>query len=240
MNISALPFASLISGGGTTMQALGLACQDGGQLYGRAKLALVVSNSTTAGGMAKANALGIPVELINPANFPTPEEFGAAIIVACRMHGVQLICQNGWLPLTPINVIAAYARMIINQHPAPVPEFGGRGMYGKRPHCARLEFYRRVQRDPWTEAIAQWVAPTFDDGSVLHKIAVPILPEDDTDSLQRRVLPIEHQVQIQVLEMFCADCVREEWPPPASLVRLVERPILDECKRLARQRYPNG
>lgn len=221
------------------MFALGNECRDGGRLYGRAKLALVVSSCATAGGMAKANALGIPVELINPASFPALEDFGAAIIVACRMHGVQLICQNGWLPLTPINVIAAYARRIINQHPAPVPEFGGRGMYGKRPHCARLEFYRRVQRDPWTEAIVQWVAPSFDDGVVLHKIAVPILPDDDTDTLQRRVLPIEHQVQIQVLEMFCSSCIRE-LPPRPSLVQPGEEALLAECKRLARQRYPNG
>ena len=147
--------------------------------------------------------------------------------------------QYGWLPMTPENVIAAFPRALTNQHPAP-PEFGGKGMHGKAPHCARLRFFHEVGRDPWTEAICQWVAPgAYDTGAVVYRLTVPLFADDDTNTLQARVLPVEHVVQIQALELFAAGraCVL---PPRPSLVRADEQGLLERSKQYARKFYPNG
>lgn len=238
-----LRLCMLISGGGTTMQAIIRACKSG-RLSG-VKPVCVIASTGEAKGIEKALAEGIlaeDIKVIRP-NKKSPEDFGAQIIEACFARGVDLIGQYGWLPKTPANVIEVYGGMMINQHPGPLdpgyPDFGGKGMYGRRVHCARLYFVKSVNRDFWTEATAQRVARDFDTGSILKMARTDILPDDDVISLQERVLPIEHEVQIEALEDFARGQVVEL----VRLERLVlsgEESILEEAKKLARIEFPNG
>lgn len=241
MSISEVPFASLISGGGSTMEALGRACLDGGPLYGKAKLVTVIASTPDAPGLQKARPLGITNSaIINPKDYRTPEAFGEAIIRHLNAFNIQLVFQNGWMPKTPANVIGSFPGRIYNQHPAPVPEFGGKGMYGRRPHAARLLFARIVQGDFWTCAITQRVAPDFDAGAVVHRQTITILPTDDPITLQQRVLPVEHQVQIEALGKII-DGTAVELPPDEPLAKTIEeKMILDTCKRYACLLFPNG
>ncbi|MDD5110077.1 MAG: formyltransferase family protein [Patescibacteria group bacterium] len=233
-----LRLALLISGGGTTMEAIIKACQDGGLLYGKIQPAVVIASRPDAGGIAKAKWQGIRTRVVVPCQ--PAERFGEQILAVCREFGVDHVGQYGWLPMTPEIVIAAYPRALTNQHPAP-PEFGGKGMHGKAPHCAVIEFQRAVGwRDPWTEAICQWVAPgAYDTGAVLYRLIVPLFCDDDTDTLATRVLPVEWLVQIQALELFANERLHE-LPPRQPLVRPNEMPLLEMCKGIARERYPNG
>lgn len=137
--------------------------------------------------------------------------------------------------------------MMVNQHPGPLdpghPDFGGPGMYGRRVHAARLYYVRETEEDRerhWTEATAQRVAPQYDEGAVVRRTVVPIQLDDDPISLQQRVLPVEHRVQIETLEMFAENrvtmCVR-----PERLIRLVWMyRILNRAKRVAELLFPRG
>jgi phosphoribosylglycinamide formyltransferase-1 len=181
------------------------------------------------------------VIVIKPQDFAALEAFGQAIVNECQKRAVDFIGQYGWLCLTPKNVIKAFQGKMVNQHPGPLdpghPDFGGKGMYGRRVHAARLMFVRKVNRDFWTEATAQRVAVNFDQGAVLKRKRVPILENDDVDALQARVLPLEHEVQIETLQDFSNGTVKE-LNRDKPLVLPGEESILEECKREAIRLYP--
>lgn len=237
--------AILISGGGTTMQEIIKACQSGEVLM---EVACVISSNPTAGGIEKARKSGIPnknIVVVNPDDFRggdgkvDNEGFGQAILRELRMRKATVITQNGWLPLTPGQVIDEYSGTMFNQHPGPVPEFGGKGMYGRRVHAAVLLFTRMVKREPWTEAIAQRVHSEYDQGVVVKSMRVGIQSDDTVDDLQRRVLPIEHRVQIDLLKDVAKGNVKEI-TGRELLVKPGQDQTLFLAKRVARLLYPHG
>ncbi len=233
----------LISGGGTTALAIIKACNDG-PLSGLVEPVCVIASRADAGGLKKAAAEGVLTFIVDPKKFTSPDQFGERIIGVCQTIGVDVITQNGWLPLTPQNVIAAYPGKMINQHPGPLdpgyPDFGGKGMYGMRVHAARLHFVRATDREEsWTEAVAQLVAPEYDRGPVIHRERVEIEPGDTPENLQQRVLPIEHRVQIEALRLLvqgtAVPLVRKQ-----RLVHHEEYELLIDAKKEAARQFPNG
>ncbi len=235
--------AMFISGGGTTMEAIGKACKFG-ELKGLVKPVLVVSSSPNAGGIKKAEELHIPVEIVERSRFPKgssgQKEFGKEILRILSKYSPDVITQNGWLPLTPENVIYKFRENIFNQHPGPVPDFGGQGMYGRRVHAAVIIFNRLVQRqEPYTLMIAQRVHPNFDEGEMVKCEKVTILPEDTVEDLQGRSLPIEHVVQISLLRDI-ATGVLIKGIEDKQYVRPEEREILFLAKEAGKALYPHG
>jgi len=239
-------WASLVSGGGTTMQKMIRECQSGGLPI---DIACVISSNPTAGAINKAMDLGIPshdVVVVDPRDFRNneggmdQEEFGFRIVEVLREHGATVVTQNGWLPLTPEVVIREFSDCIYNQHPGPVPDFGGEGMYGIRVHAAVLLFNWLVRRKkPWTEVIAQRVHPEFDQGCVVRSERI-IIPKGETvATLQERALPIEHGVQTGLLYDIANGTIREE-TNRERVVRPGEEPMLATARRLARLLYPHG
>ncbi len=234
--------ASLISGGGTTMQQIVRASQSGEIPM---DVACVISSSVNAGGIKKAQELSIPTVVVDPKNFRgndgkiDQEAFGQALLKKLRDYGATVVTQNGWLPLTPAHVIDGYKDTIFNQHPGPLPDFGGKGMYGRRVHASRLLFVRETKRDYWTEAIAQRVHKDFDKGVVVKSARVDIHPEDTVDDLQQRVLPIEHQVQIDLLKDVARGNINEQ-TTRTTLVRPGEDLTLSQAKRTGIFLYPHG
>lgn len=239
-----MKIALLISGGGTTMAAIIKAVKDG-RLKGIEPV-LVIASKPDAGGIQKARSLGIPdknVIVIRPKDYNSASDFGQAIIGACEQRQVEFVGQYGWLCKTPENVITKYQGKMVNQHPGPLDigrlDFGGQGMYGRRVHCARLLFVKKTDRDFWTEATSQRVAINYDHGAVLKAIKVPIQKNDDVDSLQQRVLPFEHEAQIQTLQDFAEGSVKEI-TRGTPLVLPGEEPVLEECKQEAIRLYSKG
>lgn len=240
----AMKIALLISGGGTTAEAI-IQAASAGRLAG-VKAGCIIASKPEAGGIERAKKAGIPekdVLVLSPKAFSSREEFGEAIIQECKARGVDFVGQYGWLVKTPENVIKAFEGRIVNQHPGPLepgrPDFGGKGMFGRRVHAARLFFVRAVNRDFWTEATAHRVTAEYDKGAVVLVKQVPILPDDTPESLQARVLPVEHEVQIETLAKFVAGEV-QEIKRENPLVLPGEENVLEEAKRKAIELYPNG
>jgi phosphoribosylglycinamide formyltransferase-1 len=241
-----LKLAMLISGGGTTATAICTACKPGGSLHGLIKPSLVISSSAQAKGLERTVQTGMiaseDCHVVEPKAHPG-DAFGGMIMRALDRKNVDIIGQYGWLPRTPNEVIAAYDGAIINQHPGPLdpghPDFGGKGMYGRRVHCARLFFARNTEGNMWTEVVGQYVEPEFDKGMVLKSERVLIEQNDTVDTLQARCLEAEYRVQIALLEDFAHDRV-SEIQRTERLVRKHERNTLALAKMLAGTLYPDG
>lgn len=239
MELRKLRLALLISGGGSTMQAILQACNDG-TLTGIDPV-LVIASDPNAGGIQKAaDLIGEERVAVVQNKPPNDTDFGARILAECRLRGVDWIGQYGWLPHTPDNVIHAYRGRIINQHPGPLQgdgtslHFGGKGLYGLRVHYARLRFVQRTNRAFWTRVVAHFViaGEGYDDGLLIHDAEVPILPGDTAETLQARALPIEHAVQMEALRKI----VKAKGVPPTfkyynPLVEPHEIPIFEEVLR---------
>lgn len=236
----------LISGSGTTMEQIVLAVRSGA-LKGVVP-SLVISSRAEAGGIQRAKQAGIPEEdilVIRPKDYATREAFGEALITACQARQIDVIGQYGWVPLTPANFITAYRGKIINQHPGPLDpghpgyDFGGQGMYGMRVHCARLYFVRAVQRDFWTEATAHLVTENYDEGELLGVKRVEILSDDTPVTLKQRTLPVEWELQIDVLRQL-AEGTLKPFRREERLVLPGEEGILATAKEVAGKLFPKG
>lgn len=240
-----LRHALLISGGGTTAEAIALATNEGGPLHGLIKIVLVISSRSDAGGINKLKNTGVlpkeDVIVIRKKDFAAEEAFGDAIIDAFTKRGVESYSQNGWLPHTPKNVIRIYP-VGTNQHPGPLcpgfTDFGGDGMYGSRVTFARLLFVRLTGRNYWTAAVAHRVAPDVDKGPVVGWTEVPIEKNDDVDTLKARLLPREHELQIEVLRKLALGELKEIATP--ELVLEHEQLIWMNCCKIAKIMYPKG
>lgn len=122
---------------------------------------------------------------------------------------VDLISQNGWMPLTPENVVKRYEGRAFNQHPGPLDpgrskfDFGGKGMFGSRVTCARVAFEWVVgEKNPWTEATTHYVTEKYDEGDLLEHQNVIATLQAYAEGKQlgfRRTKPLIHQDQEQIL-----------------------------------------
>lgn len=236
--------ATLISGGGTTMQEIARTCQSGKIPM---DIACVISSTPFAGGIEEAMLLGIPnkdVIVINPEDFRgadkkvDQEEFGSAILKELRERRVTVVTQNGWLPLTPEVVVDEYVGAIFNQHPGPKKET--RATHGIQPHAIMLYIAQHTGRNNGTEVITHRVSEKWDDGPTVGIVSVPIFDiNEDPEILQKRALPIEHQLQIELLKQVARGDVKEV-SPQTQYIRPGEENILSAARKNARERYPDG
>src|SRR5919205_3671663 len=171
--------AVAVSGRGSNLEALHQALRMGAA----AKIVVVISDRADAGGLERARSWGLATEVL-----PSPTD-GAVWLALLRRYRVDLVVLAGYVKLVPANVIAAYRGRIINVHPALLPAFGGKGMYGRRVHEAVLASGVRE-----SGATVHLVDEVYDRGAILAQARVPILPDDTPDRLAARVLEVEHRL----------------------------------------------
>lgn len=233
-------WVSFISGEGTTMEA-GIAAVQNGEIR-NLKAACVISSSSDAGGVRKASDQLVPVRVVRRKDFRDKngkidlKKYGERLLRILKEYEATLVTLNGWRYLIPENVIGEYDGRIFNQHPGPVPEFGGDKMLGIRVHAARLNFVRAVERDYWTETVIQRVDKKFDEGAVVKSKKIEILSDDTPESLQRRVLPVEHESFVEFLKDFVSGNIREV--KKTQFVLPGEEQILFKAKEDAIRAYP--
>jgi len=169
----------LASGGGTNLQALLDACRDDAP----ARVAVVISNKPDAGALERARAAGVSAEVLrNPAD-------GTELMGLLEAHGVELVVLAGYLKLIPGEVVAAYAGRMVNIHPALLPSFGGKGMYGARVHQAVLASGATV-----SGPTVHLVTAEYDRGPIVAQWPVPVHNHDTPETLAARVLAVEHRL----------------------------------------------
>ena len=110
-------------------------------------------------------------------------------------YGVEYIALAGYLKLIPVSVVQKYNGRITNIHPALLPKYGGKGMYGHHVHEAVI-----AAGDKESGATVHLVDEIYDNGKILEQEKVPVMPDDDPDALAARVLKIEHTIYPRALE----------------------------------------
>jgi formyltetrahydrofolate-dependent phosphoribosylglycinamide formyltransferase len=196
--------AVLASGGGTNLQALIDHFHRPGA--SAARVALVIGTRAGIGALDRAAAAGIPALILDPRAIAL-ERLEAEMLAALEGHGVDAVVLAGYLQLVPPAVVARYEGRMLNIHPALLPSFGGRGMYGLRVHRAVLESGARV-----SGATVHLVGDRYAEGRILAQWPVPVLPGDTPERLAARVLRVEHLVLPAAVESLL-----DLGPPPAPL-----------------------
>ena len=171
--------AVAISGRGSNLEALLQALGPDAP----AEVVLVLSDRGRATGLELARRRNIPVQVLaDPAD-------SALWLQLLHRYEADLLVLAGYLKLVPAPVIAAFRGRIINVHPALLPAFGGKGMYGHRVHEAVLASGARE-----SGATVHLVDEVYDHGRILAQARVPVLPDDTPQRLAARVLEAEHRL----------------------------------------------
>jgi phosphoribosylglycinamide formyltransferase-1 len=190
-------------GRGTNLQAIIDACGSG-EIPGR--VALVIGTRADAPALERASAAGIKTVVISPKKYEGDDAgYGAALLRALESAQVGLICLAGYMRILPISVVEAYRDRIMNVHPALLPLFGGKGMYGENVHRAVLESGMKV-----SGATVHFVDEHYDAGPIIHQLTIPVLDDDTPESLAARVLAQEHQAYAESIRWFAEGRLRVE------------------------------
>jgi phosphoribosylglycinamide formyltransferase-1 len=170
----------LISGRGSNMLALAEACAAADF---PAEIALVLSDSPDAGGLAAAAQRGIATSAIDRKAHRSKAEFEAAVDAALHAAGVELICLAGFMRVLSADFVGRWHDRILNVHPSLLPAFPGL-------HTHERALAAGVRLAGCTVHV---VRPVVDDGPILVQAAVPVLDGDDAAALAARILVEEHR-----------------------------------------------
>lgn len=171
--------AVLASGTGTNLQAILDQCHEPAPV----RVALVASNRPDSGALRLAHETGVASCFIED-----PSD-GISLLATLRDHDIDLVVLAGYLKLVPNKVVAEFAGRMINIHPALLPSYGGAGMYGNRVHAAVIESGATI-----SGATVHLVTEDYDRGPIIAQWPVPVAPDDTPETLQQRVLAVEHEL----------------------------------------------
>jgi len=191
MELQTVRIAVFISGGGSNLQAL-IDGSKAGILSG--KIVWVVSSSAKTYGLTRAENEDIETFVFKPKKYPSPEAAAEDLLSKLQERKIDYIALAGYLKLLPSSVVAAYSKHIVNIHPALLPKYGGKGMYGHHVHEAVL-----ASGDKESGVTIHLVDEIYDHGKILDQARVPVLPDDTPDSLAARVLEQEHKLYPRAL-----------------------------------------
>ena len=173
--------AVFVSGGGTNLQALIDAANDG--LLPSGEIVLVLASSPKAFALERAARAGIPSAVVSAKTEGTPAAAEEKMNALLAEYGVELIVLAGYLSILSADFTRRWDKRILNIHPSLIPAFCGKGYYGLRVHEEALRRGVKV-----TGATVHFVNEIPDGGEILLQQAVDVLPGDTPEVLQRRVM----------------------------------------------------
>jgi len=182
----------LISGGGTTLMNI-LEYMKQGRL--NAKVVLVISSRSTVAGVEKAKNAGLNVKIVRKKDYPDIDEFSKRIEEELVAANVDLVVQGGWLCLWKIP--ARYENRVMNIHPALLPSFGGKGMWGHHVHEAVLKAGCKV-----SGCSVHFCTNEYDKGPIIVQRACEVKNDDTPDTLAARVFEQECIAYPQAIRLF--------------------------------------
>ena len=183
-----------ISGGGSNMLALARACAADGF---PAEIVAVISDRADAGGLAKAQALGIPAFAFERRAYGSKAEHEAAILAKLGDIRPDIICLAGYMRLVSADFIRPYEGRMLNIHPSLLPHFPG-----LHTHQRAIDAGHRQ-----AGCTVHFVTEGMDEGPVIVQAKVPVEPDDTSDTLAARVLTVEHQAYPLALRLLAEERV---------------------------------
>lgn len=185
-----LNISVLVSGGGTNLQAI----IDGinSNKIKNAKINLVISSNPDAYALTRAANDGIQTVTVGKSMEPDPAKRVQMIIKALNDADTDIIVLAGYMSILPAEIIKKYEKRIINIHPSLIPKHCGKGFYGKKVHESVLH-----AGDTESGATVHFVDEGVDTGEIIIQEKVPVMKDDDADTLAARVLETEHKILVK-------------------------------------------
>lgn len=167
----------------------------------RARVVAVVTDRPGAGALERAAERGIPTHVLPPSDFDSEGAFEETLLEATSE--AEAVALAGYLKKIPGRVVRAFPHRMLNIHPALLPAFGGRGMYGRRVHAAVIEHGCKI-----SGATVHLVDAAYDTGPIVMQDAVTVTSNDTPESLAKRVLAVEHTIYPRALGLLAEDRLR--------------------------------
>ncbi|HUW12335.1 MAG TPA: phosphoribosylglycinamide formyltransferase [Anaerolineae bacterium] len=194
----------LASGGGTNLQAIIDNCASG---HIDAQVVVVISD-VECGALERARGAGISAVWIDRRDkglYPTREAFDGAMLACLQEHRAELVCLAGYLRIMRPELVKAYDGRMLNTHPALLPSFGGEGMWGHHVHQAVLDYGCKV-----SGCTIHLVWPETDGGPIVLQRSVAVEEDDTAETLAARILPHEHELYLEAIQLFAEGRIRIE------------------------------
>ena len=187
--------AVLVSGGGTNLQALIDADIRGG------RITAVISSNPEAYALERAKKAGIPGYVVRRKDYPTNQAMTLALVEKLKSLNIDLVVLAGFMTILTEEMVKAYPNAIINVHPALIPSFCGEGFYGLHVHEAALAYGVKL-----SGATVHFVSEECDGGPIIAQKAVPVLPGDTPEVLQKRIMQEAEWILLpEAVSLFCQD-----------------------------------
>ena len=187
--MSGLRLGVLVSGGGTNLQSVIDAVENGTL---QSQVVCVISNKETAYGLERARKHHIPAYFINPKE----EGYDDKVFEVLKEQEVDLVILAGYLKILNQDLVDAYKGRIINIHPSLLPKFGGKGFYGIHVHEAVI-----AAGEKESGATVHFVDGGIDTGKTILQKKLEVMADDTVESLQKRILDqIEHKILVEAIQ----------------------------------------
>ena len=184
--------AIFVSGSGTNCENLIRYFKDSE----RVNCALVVSNKPDALGLERAKRLGVPTAVATKPELNDEQ----VMMPLLQQYDIQFIVLAGFLPLVPNFLVEAFPRRIVNIHPALLPKYGGKGMWGHHVHEAV-----KAAGETETGMTVHYVTPVCDSGEIIAQYRVALSPDDTADDIARK----EHQLEMEHFPRIVEQVINE-------------------------------
>lgn len=183
--------AVFASHGGSDLQAIIDGCKDNKI---NARVVAVISNNGDSTALERAEKESIPAYHLSAKKFGSEEALSVEILDILTEHKTDMIFLAGYMRMLHADILKKYKNGVFNIHPALLPKFGGRGMYGMNVHRAVIE-----AGETETGVTIHRVSPEYDSGEIVAQTMVAVFADDTAETLANRVLEREHEFLVEVI-----------------------------------------
>lgn len=183
--------AVFASHGGSDLQAIMDGCSTGRI---NARVAVVISNNGNSTALQRADRENIPSYHLSARKFGSEETLAKEILDVLSKYKIDMIFLAGYMRLLHVSILQKYHNRIFNIHPALLPKFGGKGMYGMNVHHAVIQAHESE-----TGITIHRVNAEYDSGEIVAQTKVPVRADDTAEVLAARVLEREHEFLVEVI-----------------------------------------
>ena len=188
--------AVFASHGGSDLQAIIDGCK---QEKLNATVAAVISNNSDSIALERAKRENIPAYHMSAKKYGGEDALAEELLRVLAAHQIDMIFLAGYMRMLHVDVLMKYHNRVFNIHPALLPKFGGKGMYGMNVHTAVI-----AAKETETGVTIHRVNAEYDSGEIVAQTKVPVYAEDSPEILAERVLEREHTFLVEVISQIIA------------------------------------
>ncbi|GHT23395.1 phosphoribosylglycinamide formyltransferase [Endomicrobiia bacterium] len=186
--------AILVSGSGSNMQSIADSTNRG-ILKGLAAIVLVISNNPNAYALRRAENENIKAVCIERKDFEDEKSFNGAILEELQNTKVDIVCLAGYMRMIGQEIMDVYRGRMLNIHPALLPKFGGKGMYGYHVHEAVVKAGEKK-----SGVTVHFVEEEYDTGEIVIQREVEVFKSDTPQDVAKKVLAVEHRIYPEAIK----------------------------------------